>query len=209
MADEVGLGKTVIARAIAQRLQTGRRRLNVMYLCPSLEIAGQNRPKFVSLTDIDPDEYDPGGDRLALVPGWLPDEGNGFRVFTFTPETSLPGWKPGPRTGRKAERELIRSALDRFPELLAVVKRLDGERAAGARRLLADRGDLTGFTGVGIERAMRDVFDCQSGSVEKAAMKWLERDEVDIVEFVGRFRSVLALAALRLRTVRPDLVVLD
>ncbi|MGG6548721.1 UNVERIFIED_CONTAM: DEAD/DEAH box helicase family protein, partial [Prevotella sp. 15_C9] len=69
VADEVGLGKTVIARTIAQRLRAGRRRLNVMYLCPSLEIAGQNRPKFVSLTGIDPDEYDPGGDRLALVPG--------------------------------------------------------------------------------------------------------------------------------------------
>jgi hypothetical protein len=71
-----------------------------MYLCPSLEIAGQNRPKFVSLTGIDPDEYDPGGDRLALVPGWLPEEGNGFRVFTFTPETSLPGRQRGSRQDR-------------------------------------------------------------------------------------------------------------
>lgn len=209
VADEVGLGKTVIARTIAQRLQAGRKRLNVMYLCPSLEIAGQNRPKFVSLTKIDPEDYDPGGDRLALVPGWLPEEGSGFRIFTFTPETSLPGWKPGPRTGRKAERELIRAALDRFPALLSAVKRLDGERAAGGRRLLADRGDLTGFTAVGIERAMRDIFDCQSGSVEKAALEWLERDDVDVIEFVGRFRSVLALAALRLKTVKPDLIVLD
>ena len=209
VADEVGLGKTVIARTIAQRLRAGRRRLNVMYLCPSLEIAGQNRPKFVSLTGIDPDEYDPGGDRLALVPGWLPEEGNGFRVFTFTPETSLPGWKPGPRTGRKTERELIRSALERFPALLSAVKRLDRERAAGGRRLLADRGDLKGFTAIEIERAMRDIFDCQSGSIEKAALEWLERDDVDVVEFVGRFRSVLALAALRLKKVKPDLVVLD
>jgi hypothetical protein len=209
VADEVGLGKTVIARTIAQRLQMGRRRLNVMYLCPSLEIAGQNRPKFVSLTGIDLEQYDPGGDRLALVPGRLPEEGKGFRVFTFTPETSLPGWKPGPRTGRKAERELIRSALDRFPTLLSVVKRLDCEHADGGRRLLADRGDLSGFTAVGIERAMRDIFDCPSGSVENAVIEWLKRADVDVVEFVGRFRSVLALAALRLRTVKPDLVILD
>ena len=209
VADEVGLGKTVIARSIAQRLQIGRKRLNVMYLCPSLEIASQNRPKFVSLTGIDPEKYDPGGDRLALVPGWLPEEGNGYRVFTFTPETSLPGWKPGPRTGRMAERELIRAALDRFPKLLSVVMRLDRERAAGRRRLLADRGNLNGYTTVGIERAMRDIFDCTSGSIEKAVLAWLERDDVDVVEFIGRFRSVLALAALRLRTVKPDLVILD
>ena len=209
VADEVGLGKTVIARTIAQRLQSGRKRLNVMYLCPSLEIAGQNRPRFVSLTGIDPEQYESGGDRLALVPGWLPEEGNGFRVFTFTPETSLPGWKPGPRTGRKTERELIRSALDRYPALLSVVTRLDHERAAGGRRMLADRGDLKGFTAAGIERAMRDIFDCPTESVEKAVIAWLEREDVDVIEFVGRFRSVLALAALRLKKVKPDVVVLD
>ena len=209
VADEVGLGKTVIARAVAQRLRAGRKRLNVMYLCPSLEIAGQNRPKFVSLTGIEAEEYEPGGDRLALVPGYLPQEGNGFRVFTFTPETSLPGWKPGPRTGRKAERELIRAALDRFPTLLSVVKRLDRERSGGGRRLLEGRGDLDGFTAAGIERAMRDIFDCQSGSVEKAVLGWLDREDVDVVEFVGRFRSVLALAALHSERVKPDLVILD
>lgn len=209
VADEVGLGKTVIARTIAQRLRASRKRFNVMYLCPSLEIAGQNRPKFVSLTGIETEKYDPGGDRLALVPGHLPDEGKGFRVFAFTPETSLPGWKPGPRTGRKAERELIHSALDRFPNLLTVVKRLDGERAGGGRQLLEGRGDLSGFTTAGIERAMRDIYSCPSGSVEKAVLEWLDRPDVNIVEFVGRFRSVLVLAALRSRKVKPDLVILD
>ncbi|WP_089173390.1 helicase-related protein [Bosea sp. AS-1] len=209
IADEVGLGKTVIARTIAQRLRASRKRLNLMYLCPSLEIAGQNRPKFVSLTGIEAEEYELGGDRLALVPGHLPQEGEGFRVFTFTPETSLPGWKPGPRTGRKAERELIRAALDRFPTLLSVVKRLDRERSGGGRRLLEDRGVLDGFTAVGIKRAMRDIFDCPSGNVEKAVLGWLEREDVDVVEFVGRFRSVLALAALRSKMIKPDLVILD
>ncbi|TIT25993.1 MAG: hypothetical protein E5W86_13685, partial [Mesorhizobium sp.] len=151
VADEVGLGKTVIARAIAKELRTSRKRLNVMYMCPSLEIAGQNRPKFVSLTEIDEKEYDAGEDRLALVPGAPPQEGEGFRIFTFTPETSLPGWKPGPRTGRKAERELIRSALDRFPLLRSVVLKLDRDRGGNGRRLLQERGNLKGYTAIGIE----------------------------------------------------------
>ncbi|MGY6532425.1 helicase-related protein [Glycocaulis sp.] len=209
VADEVGLGKTIIARKIAERLRVTRKRLNVMYLCPSLEIAGQNRPKFVSLTGVEAGKYDPGGDRLALVPGALPQEGEGFRIFTFTPETSLPGWKPGPRTGRKAERALIRAALDRFPKLLTVVKRLDRERSPDGRQLLEEKGNLDGFTAVGIERAMRDVFDCPSGNVEKAVLAWFHGEDVDVVEFVGRFRSVLALAALRSRAVKPDLVILD
>jgi hypothetical protein len=209
VADEVGLGKTVIARTVAKELRASRKRLNVMYLCPSLEIAGQNRPKFVSLTGIDERDYNAGEDRLVLVPGAPPQEGEGFRIFTFTPETSLPGWKPGPRTGRKAERELIRSALDRFPLLRSVVLKLDRDRAGIGRRLLQDRGNLKGYTAIGIERAIRDIFGCPTGNVEKAVLAWLDRDDVDVVEFVGRFRSVLALAALRLRTVKPDLVILD
>jgi hypothetical protein len=209
VADEVGLGKTVIAREIAKELRENLKRMNVMYICPSLEIAGQNRSKFVSLTGIDEKDYDPGEDRLALVPGALPNEGNGFRIFAFTPETSLPGWKPGPRTGRKAERELIRRALDRFPQLRAFVLKLDRDRIRKGRPLLAKRGNLKGYTGVGIERAMRDIFNCQVGNIERVVIDWLKRKDTDMLEFIGRFRSVLALAALRCRRVKPDLVILD
>lgn len=210
VADEVGLGKTVIARAIAACLREKRRRLNVLYLCPSLEIVGQNKLKFVSLTGIDEKEYGGGEDRLVLVPGALPDEGNGYRIFTFTPETSLPGWKPGPRTGRKAERALIRTALDRFDVLRPLVLRMDRERARNKRPLLTDRtAGLDGYSAIGIERALRDVFDQPAGNLEKAIISWLQRDDVDIVEFIARFRSALALSALRSKTVRPDLVILD
>jgi hypothetical protein len=60
-----------------------------------------------------------------------------------------------------------------------------------------------------IVRAMRDIFDCPTGNVEKAVLAWLDRKDVDVLEFVARFRSVLALAALRSKTVKPDLVILD
>ena len=210
VADEVGLGKTIIARSVAAGLRKTRRRLNVMYLCPSLEIVGQNRLKFVSLTGIDEKEYGAGEDRLALVPGALPDEGQGYRIFTFTPETSLPGWKPGPRTGRKAERALICTVLDRYDALRRIVLGLDRERAHKARPLLAEKAAaLEGYTHVGIERALRDIFNCPVGNLEKAIIAWLERKEVDLAEFIARFRSALALAALRSRAVRPDLVILD
>lgn len=210
VADEVGLGKTIIARAVAEGLRQKRHRLNVMYLCPSLEIAGQNRSKFVSLTGIEEKDYNPGEDRLALVPGSPPDEGQGYRIFTFTPETSLPGWKPGPRTGRKSERALIRKLLDRYDRIRPVALRMDSEHAGTGRRLLGERAqDLDGYTFASIERAIRDVFDCPTGSFQTVVVEWLNRKYIDIGEFVGRFRSILALAALRSRGVRPDLVVLD
>lgn len=210
VADEVGLGKTIIARAVAQGLREKRRRLNVLYLCPSLEIVGQNRLKFVSLTGIDEKDYLPGEDRLVLVPGAPPKDGNGFRIFTFTPGTSLPGWKPGPRTGRKAERALIRRLLDRYDLIKLVVLRMDREHAGEGRKLLDERAaDLDGYTFIAIEQALRDIFQCPKGNFEKVVVDWLAQKHVDIGEFIGRFRSILALAALRSKTVRPDLVVLD
>jgi len=210
VADEVGLGKTIIARAVAEGLRKTRRRLNVMYLCPSLEIVGQNRLKFISLTGIDEKDYYPGEDRLALVPGSPPDEGEGFRIFTFTPETSLPGWKPGPRTGRKAERALIRRLLDRYDLIRPVALRMDWEHAGEGRKLLDERApDLEGYTFVAIEQALRDVFQCPTGNFQTVVVDWLQQKHVDIGEFIGRFRSILALAALRSKAVRPDLVILD
>lgn len=210
VADEVGLGKTIIARSVAEGLRKERRRLNVLYLCPSLEIVGQNRSKFVSLTGIAEQDYATGEDRLTLVPGALPDEGNGYRIFTFTPETSLPGWKPGPRTGRKAERALIRTLLERYDALRPIVLRMDREHGKATRCLLDEcAAGLEGYTFAAIERALRDVFDCPTGSVEKAVVAWVQRADVNIGEFIGRFRAVLALTALRLPAVRPDLVVLD
>lgn len=210
VADEVGLGKTIIARSVAEGLRKSRRRLNVMYLCPSLEIAGQNRSKFVSLTGISEKHYNPGEDRLALVPGSPPDDGNGFRIYTFTPETSLPGWKPGPRTGRKAERALIRKLLDCYPYIKSEVLDMDKKHAGEGRKLLDEKAsDLDGYTLDAIEQALRDVFRCAKGNIETVVVEWLNLKYVDVGEFIGRFRSILALAALRSRVVRPDLIVLD
>jgi superfamily II DNA or RNA helicase len=55
-----GLGKTLVAREIARQLPKGRGTRNVLYLCPNLQIAAQNRGKFISLTGIDEGEYHGG-----------------------------------------------------------------------------------------------------------------------------------------------------
>ena len=64
IADEVGLGKTVSAKAIAARLQESRSKpLNIVYLCPNLDIAAQNLSKFKALAP----DWKGTGDRLSLV----------------------------------------------------------------------------------------------------------------------------------------------
>jgi Type III restriction enzyme, res subunit len=65
LADEVGLGKTIVAQGVIQALLKGRRRpLTVIYLCSNAEIAEQNRTK------LDPDAAKPIGrvTELALAP---------------------------------------------------------------------------------------------------------------------------------------------
>ena len=129
VADEVGLGKTVVARAIAERLKRPGKSFNIFYLCPSLEIAAQNRDKFGALTGLDRAEQLSGADRLSLSITSHPPLGNGFRIFSLTPETSLPSWKPGARTGRKSERTLIWNLVRQsYPDLAQKLRDLDRDR---------------------------------------------------------------------------------
>src|SRR4030081_3470846 len=83
IADEVGLGKTIVAREIALALRGSRRRFNLLYLCPSLEIVAQNRHTLGPLVGLSEEEAGSGEDRLTLVPQAPPREGNGFRVLTY------------------------------------------------------------------------------------------------------------------------------
>lgn len=208
VADEVGLGKTMIARETAARLKGRRTRFNILYLCPSLEIAGQNRSKFISLTGLDEKDYMAGEDRLSLVPLAPPALENGFRIFSFTPETSLPGWKPGPRTGRKAEREVIRTLISAYPSLEAQLDALDDGRGAASPLLPAQGTDLDGYDLGLLQRALRDVFFIR-GPTEQGLLDWLSRSGNGLAEFISRARAALALAALRSPELKPDFVVLD
>src|SRR5437763_14932821 len=49
VADEVGLGKTLVAQGILQYLAERRSHLNVFYVCSSLTIANQNRGKLLEV----------------------------------------------------------------------------------------------------------------------------------------------------------------
>ena len=49
VADEVGLGKTIVARGIVERMSEGRKApLRVFYVCSNLAIAAQNLSRLVS-----------------------------------------------------------------------------------------------------------------------------------------------------------------
>jgi hypothetical protein len=131
LADEVGLGKTMVARGVVEELRRRHRDRNVcIYLCSNLEIAEQNRDKLLGEatekpssgpsairrdTRIRPD----GGKgrkpptRLTLIPIEAAAisrarKGRQLQLFVFTPHTSL---HLVGATGIKAERRMLLACL--------------------------------------------------------------------------------------------------
>ena len=103
LADEVGLGKTMVAQGVIQSLLTGRRRpLTVIYLCSNAEIAEQNRKK------LDPDSRKPIG-RVTELAIDRADSAADLLLYSFTPGTSL---KEG--TGLAWEQRLLLYLLHRI-----------------------------------------------------------------------------------------------
>lgn len=101
LADEVGLGKTIIARGVIERFLKDKQDLNVIYLCSNSEIGEQNREKLA-----------PGAARtirrVTELARSRAASRSGLRLYTFTPGTSL-----GEGTGMKWERQLLLYLLHR------------------------------------------------------------------------------------------------
>jgi len=209
IADEVGLGKTVAARAIAERLRSRRRRpLNIVYLCPNLEIAAQNLTKLGTLQP----GWEQPADRLSLVAA-EPLEGDPrYRVFCYTPDTSLPGWRGGSRTGRASERSLIASLLARqAPHSWLRIRAAERKREQEGHRPWFPEGlpDEPEHLSQAFGRALRQTLRLGTGGIDDGLGRWLDKYKLDIAELILRSRAALALVALAIPACRPDLIILD
>jgi len=96
LADEVGLGKTIVARGVLEEMLRRRRNkgLVVVYLCSNAEIADQNRTK------LDP-EAGPSVRRITRLATDAPPD-KPLKMYSFTPWTSL-----SDGTGLSWERQLL------------------------------------------------------------------------------------------------------
>ncbi|MBY5485202.1 hypothetical protein E0H36_18520 [Rhizobium leguminosarum bv. viciae] len=215
IADEVGLGKTIAARAVAKELAEQRTGpFNVLYFCPSLEIASQNLTKFLALDS----DWDRPEDRLSLVASKAFPKSTKFRIFSYTPDTSIPGWKGGMRTGRDAERQLIASLTNavaprfwRRLRLLENKRKMDWE-AAHATEPRGYWPENLPEAPPGLrrpfEQALRAVFELRHKPLESGLRSWLIKHR-DGAEYILRARSALSLAALTIERTRPHLLILD
>ncbi|MDO8397952.1 MAG: DEAD/DEAH box helicase family protein [Bradyrhizobium sp.] len=96
LADEVGLGKTVVARGVIEELMRRRRGrdLTVVYLCSNSEIADQNRTKLAP-------NAPPSLRRITQL-AWSAKKTDDLQLYSFTPGTSLTEG-----TGLAWERQLL------------------------------------------------------------------------------------------------------
>ncbi|ABE32085.1 DEAD/DEAH box helicase family protein [Paraburkholderia xenovorans LB400] len=117
VADEVGLGKTMIAKGVVaktiDRYTHTNERIDIVYVCSSIEIAAQNirRLRLPGQPDMSK------ANRLTLLPLYTRELArNAVNLIGFTPGTALPSNNgAGRRTGRKEERHLIYQMLRDLP----------------------------------------------------------------------------------------------
>ena len=233
VADEVGLGKTHVAKGVIAQVidylgQTGDKRHDIVYVCSNLAIARQNVRKLAP-GGVRPIE---GVRRLTMLPLAQLDEGDdtrrGINLLAITPGTSL---QFGRRTGTFPERALAYAFLRAHwgAEVMASrpARRVfwHGIRSGNPNKRLRDwerwyrpliapsldefgrrLAEADGARDSAGEPPIRAVFDeLVAGLSYKRTIPW--RLYQRLAELIGEVRRVMALVGLD--SLRPDLVVLD
>lgn len=120
VADEVGLGKTLVAKGVAARAichlrATANRQVTIVYICSNSQIASQNLDRLRELTG---GESRQSADRITMLPQTMGTSSpDGVQLLALTPGTSL---RLGDATGRVGERVLLHWMLSQafdWPEL--------------------------------------------------------------------------------------------
>ena len=218
VADEVGLGKTIVASGIIERISTRRSTpLRVFYVCSNLAIATQNLARLVSfLPDDERNCAIAKVDRPSLMPTREPPAHGAVQVFSLTPDTALPSRRRRRREGRVEERALGLTLLkELLPETIpglypALRVNVGPQRFRGWVRYyrsairsgeIADRSFRSAF-----RKALRIELGLESGQHLPPRIRALLNPR-DRLQLVAAVRSALAIAALE--QVRPDLVIFD
>lgn len=228
VADEVGLGKTLVARGVVARaidyLRDKVERIDVLYICSNADIARQN----IQRLKLDGDEHVALASRLTMLPlevGKLKATRTGVNFISFTPATSFDlreglGWAQervllywmvraawGLGSG-KAPVNVFRGNVgaERFQGLVDGFDRarIDADAQAAFARALQKREEKDAAAGVDGLRAQFETL-CRAYSrsdrnVDQDTSRARSR-------FIGALRSVLAESCVE--PLEPDLVILD
>jgi hypothetical protein len=232
VADEVGLGKTLVARGVIARAaehldRKGVKRIDVVYICSNTEIARQNIRR-LSLPGFERSAF---SSRLTMLPLETKDLANSrLNFIAFTPSTALDlkgnmGWSqerallywllkekwPGLVGNKKGPLRVFQgqvSSLERFEGTVRWMKpRIRGIDADLRNDFFRDIDRHDEEARRRGEAGIKERFEelSQVWARKWAGRSWKERHERNL--FVGELRSLLARACIG--ALEPDLVILD
>ena len=232
VADEVGLGKTLVARGVIAKVidfqrAAGVKRIDIVYICSSADIAQQN----VAKLNVTGQKVFSRSTRLTKLAGDLHELKSGdVNLISLTPGTSF---HLGDTTGQKDERALIYWLLVHAWGSMRL-------RNAGVFRLLqAGAGDgwrrfvesfwlqKVGHGKGHIDRDIADLFKKNvlareekdraagaptirerfEGTAERLRGKAHKEDLREAGRLIGEFRKILAQSSVE--ALEPDLIILD
>lgn len=234
LADEVGLGKTLVARgvvakAIAHLHRQGVERVDVVYICSNAEIARQNIQRLNVMGVADELRLP---DRLTMLPIHSRRLAEGAVNFiSFTPGTSfeLKGnlgvwreramlhlmlrsvWGADRVKGRGAAR-IFQGSVKKIADFEARLKEfrrnhegeLDASLVEAFHAAIDERSEHARQEG---EPGLADRFDELRERFRYARVTWPEPVLRDRRELVGELRALLARACVN--QLEPDLIILD
>lgn len=218
VADEVGLGKTVVAKEVARRMSgDGERPLVIYYIANGHAVSHQNKGRVVGfLGKSEREAAIATPDRLSLI-AVARRPASRVLVYALTPATSFQGTRARLTGGRTGERAFLKVLLEQAypafagnhdPGLLQLSARASWDGAVpDARAKLAASPPhlLQRFRqALAIEfcQPVRRQLDLAAYGDAELNIRPLKPGT-----FVGRLRRALALATLRHQP--PDLVILD
>lgn len=218
VADEVGLGKTVVAKEVARRMSAnGNRPLVIYYIANGHAVSQQNKERVAGfLSPVQRKVAIETPDRLSLI-SLFERPSSPVLVYALTPATSFPGAQTRLTGGRKDERAFLKVLLERSypafsrgldPAILQLRAGDSWQRAVvEARRKLASSPP-------GLIHRFREALATEFGEPVRSKLdQALSGDPLHNIKphkpgnFVGRLRRAMALATLRHQP--PDLVILD
>lgn len=220
VADEVGLGKTMIARGvIAKAIDLLREKripqIDVIYICSNGDIARQN----INRLKVADEEHIPLVSRLTLLPrelARLKKTNGGVNFISFTPTTSF---ELHSGLGRADERILLYWMLRKawgFGNGKASMNVFQGTSGADRFRQSLERFDPECISDVS-HQDFRDALEKHAGlreRFESLCDAYSHSHRVVSAEtsseryrFIGELRTILAASCVR--ALEPDLIVLD
>lgn len=226
VADEVGLGKTLIARGVIARaiehLREKVRRIDVVYICSNADIARQN----VNRLNVTGEQEFAVADRITMLPVLLQDlRGRRLNFVSFTPGTSF---ELRSSLGQAKERALLyhllretwelrgagplnvfqgNASADRFRNLVHEFE--DAHTIdADLKRLFAEHVQRRVDVDVAAGRpGLRREFEALCSQFARTRKAVPRQDAADRNRFVGELRGMLA--GVCIRSLEPDLIILD